>query len=130
MERFQIEECLERILGQIRLTERVEAVSLEAADGRILAEDIRAVQAVPAFPRSAMDGYAVHSVDVAGATQSGPARLDVVGELFAGDVPGPDAGYGPGTAVRIMTGACGPMTPWCGRRIRITPWIGWRSSSR
>lgn len=108
MERLQIEECLERILGQIRPTERVEAVSLEAADGRILAEDIRARQAVPAFPRSAMDGYAVHSVDVAGATQSGPARLDVVGELFAGDVPGPDAGYGPGTAVRIMTGACVP----------------------
>ena len=105
---MQIEECLDKILRHIQPIERTEMVRLEDADGRILAQDAVAMRNVPEFPRSAMDGYAVHSMDVAGASKDAPVRLDVVGELFAGDVPDRDVNTGAGTAVRIMTGAYVP----------------------
>ncbi len=71
--------------------------------GRVLAEEVVAPADIPPFPNSSMDGYAVRAADVAAA----PVRLEVVGELMAGDDP---AGVvvGPGQAVRIMTGAVMP----------------------
>ena len=77
-----------------------EEVGLEAALGRILAETYEAPEDVPAFARSAMDGYAVRAADVAGP----PAVLEVAGFLPAGrDAAGIEVS--PGRAVRIMTGA-------------------------
>ena len=74
-------------------------VRLDEAVGLALAEDVVAPESVPSFVSSAMDGYAVRSVDLAAV----PARLRVVGVTMAGDPPaGP---VGPGEAVRIMTGA-------------------------
>lgn len=108
MGQLQIEECLERILRHIEPLSGVETVSIAEADGRILAADVTAPRNVPDFPRSAMDGYAVHSEDVAGASKDAPAHFDVVGEVFAGDVLPSDVHCGQGTAVRIMTGACVP----------------------
>lgn len=113
MKQLQIEECLERILAHIRPVTQTEVVPLESADGRILAADVFAPHSVPEFPRSAMDGYAVHSADVTGASKSAPVRLAVVDELFAGNVPRPEVDYGPGTAARIMTGACVPEAYDC-----------------
>jgi molybdopterin molybdotransferase len=54
-----------------------------------------------------MDGYAIRAADVAAATEGGPARLDVVGEVRAGQAP--DVTVRRGTAVRIATGA--PVPP-------------------
>ena len=106
---MQIEECLGRILDRIQPSENTEYVQMEETIcGRILAEDILAKRNVPAFPRSAMDGYAVHSEDVSDASREVPAVLKVQGELCAGDVPLNGADYGRGTAVRIMTGAYVP----------------------
>ena len=106
---MEIEECLERILGKIQASNKTEYVQLgESICGRILAEDVPAKYNVPAFPRSAMDGYAVHSEDITGATKEAPVVLRVQGELCAGDVPQKGADYGTGTAVRIMTGAYVP----------------------
>jgi molybdopterin molybdotransferase len=50
-----------------------EAVSLQDALGRVLAEDFVAEESLPRFDKSAMDGYALRSADSAGASQSKPA---------------------------------------------------------
>jgi molybdopterin molybdotransferase len=76
-----------------------ERVPLEEADGRVLAEDVRAPGPLPPFDYSAMDGYAVRAEDVAG---DGPWELAVAGESSAG---GELPDLVPGTACRIFTGA-------------------------
>ena len=77
---------------------------LEDAVGAVLAADVVSTLDAPAFDASAMDGYAVRSADVAGATTGSPVALRVVGDVAAG-APGFDDHLGPGEAVRIMTGA-------------------------
>jgi putative molybdopterin biosynthesis protein len=46
-----------------------ETVALEAALGRVLADDIRATVDVPGFDRSNMDGFAVRAADTFGASE-------------------------------------------------------------
>lgn len=83
-----------------------EAVPLEAARGRVLAEAIRAEENLPPFVNSSMDGYAVRVAEVAGASPVTPVSLPVSGDIPAGaPVPGE---LPPGTAMRIMTGAPAP----------------------
>ncbi|TFH23268.1 hypothetical protein E4G67_03335 [Candidatus Bathyarchaeota archaeon] len=53
-------------------------VPLRAALSRILAEDLIAHEALPRFDKSAMDGYAVKSADLVGATQSKPVVLQLI----------------------------------------------------
>jgi molybdopterin molybdotransferase len=77
----------------------------------VLVEDAIADTDVPPFRNSAMDGYAVRGVDVAGAG----VRLRVVGEVAAGAVPG--RAVGAGEAVRIMTGA--PMPDGADTVVRV-----------
>jgi len=78
-----------------------ETVALDAAVGRVLAEDLVARRTQPPTAVSAMDGYALRAQDVT----SVPATLEVIGEAPAG---GAFAGtVGPGQAVRIFTG--GPV---------------------
>lgn len=81
-------------------------VPLEDAGGMVLAESVKAPFAVPHFPKSAMDGYAVHHGDVAGAAKETPVTLKVQGELCAGDYR--EYRYEPGTAIRVMTGGYVP----------------------
>ncbi|MBB3050293.1 molybdopterin molybdotransferase [Prauserella isguenensis] len=71
--------------------------------GLILAEDVAATVSLPPFDNSAMDGYAVRSDEVAGASEDAPVELSVGTDIPAGltDVPA----LPPGTAHRIMTGA-------------------------
>ncbi|MFN8470758.1 MAG: gephyrin-like molybdotransferase Glp [Anaerolineae bacterium] len=75
---------------------------LESLD-LVLAEDVRAPQDIPPFTNSAMDGYAVQSADLAGASATQPRSLRVIGQIAAGDAA--SLCVTPGTAVRIMTGA-------------------------
>jgi molybdopterin molybdotransferase len=80
----------------------VETVDLLAGLGRVLAEGILADRDFPPFARATRDGYAVRAADVAEI----PARLEVVGEVKAGDWPEPGVcSVGRGQAVGIMTGA-------------------------
>ncbi len=80
----------------------VEKVSLFDAVGRAVAEDIIANQPLPLFDNSAMDGYAVRAEDcVSGTTLPLNGYIPAGGKL--------DCQVGPGTAVKIMTGA--PMPP-------------------
>ena len=85
-----------------------ESVGLLAARDRVLAEDVVADRDLPPFPRAARDGYAVRAADVAGASESSPVLLKVIGEIAAGatDLPQIVAGQ----AVAIMTGAPVPAS--------------------
>ena len=66
-----------------------EATPLAGAQGRVLREDVAAVEDLPAFDRSAMDGYAVGAEDRS-------ERFRVVGEIQPGAAP----------VVEIRTGEC------------------------
>lgn len=97
-----VEEALARIVGQFEPLEAQE-VGVEEAHGRLLARDVVAPFDLPGFANSSMDGYAVRSVDVAGASPERPVRLEVAGEIQAGS---PWSGrLEAGAALRIMTGA-------------------------
>ena len=79
-----------------------EGVTLDDAFHRVLARDLAAQRTQPPTDMSAMDGYAVHSRDLAVL----PAPLKVVGEVAAGR---PYHGtLGGGEAVRIFTGGVVP----------------------
>ena len=82
---------------------RAETVGLSDADGRVLAEDIRAGADVPPFDRAAMDGYAVRAADTAAARPEAPATLRRTGVVFTGQAP--DRVVGSGDCVQIATGA-------------------------
>jgi len=97
-----LEEVRATVLGRVTPLEVVE-VPIREALGLVLAERVTAPDAVPPFPNTAMDGYAVRAADTAGATAESPVRLRVVGDLPAGHAP--TVAVGPGEAIRIMTGA-------------------------
>jgi molybdopterin molybdotransferase len=78
-------------------------VALDEALGRVLAETVTALEDVPPFANTAMDGYAVRAADLVGAGPDHPIRLRVVGTLAAGAAPA--VAVGEGQALRIMTGA-------------------------
>jgi molybdopterin molybdotransferase len=99
---ISLADARQRVLSRCRALP-VQSLPLTAAQGLVLAQDVVAAEAVPPFPNSAMDGYAVRADDTAAATPSHPARLQVVGTVAAGQAP--DVVVGPGQALRIMTGA-------------------------
>jgi molybdopterin molybdotransferase len=87
--------------------ERTEIVPLAQALGRVNAVDVFAVETLPAFARSTMDGYAVRSADTHGASEQSPAYLELTGDVPTGIVP--TVTVVPRTAVRIHTGAMLPQ---------------------
>ncbi len=100
-----VEEALGKILDSIEVLEREEKPLLDCL-GQVLAEDVYAPFDVPPQDNSAMDGYAVQAKSIVGASYEHPKVLRVVGEVAAGCVT--ELKVGPGTAVRIMTGAFVP----------------------
>jgi molybdopterin molybdotransferase len=74
-------------------------VRLEVAAGRVLAENVVSDVDLPPFKKSAMDGFAVRSEDIADV----PAELRVVEDVPAGSVP--RRATHSGECARIMTGA-------------------------
>ncbi|HEU4533382.1 MAG TPA: molybdopterin molybdenumtransferase MoeA, partial [Polyangiaceae bacterium] len=98
---LRFEEAQARLLGLVKPL-GAERAHLDAALGRVLAEDVAAPADLPAADHSSMDGYALRAADLAGAP---PYRLPVRGEAQAGAKPGPLA---PGSAMRIFTGAALP----------------------
>lgn len=57
---------------------KVSEVRLQDALHRVLSEDLFALEDLPRFDKSAMDGYAVKSSDLAGASQSKPVSLQLI----------------------------------------------------
>ena len=97
-----VEEHRAALLGLVSPLPPVTVPLLESL-GRVLAADVVAAVDLPGFDNSAMDGYAVRSADVAGATSASPVVLDVDGDIAAGDTRRHT--LRPGATMRIMTGA-------------------------
>lgn len=76
---------------------------LRECHGLALAQTVTAAIPLPPFTNSAMDGYAVRSVDV----QQAPVTLAVSQDVPAGQIAAEE--LRPGTAMRIMTGAPLPV---------------------
>ncbi len=97
-----VEEALARILDQVDTLKPEQKPILECL-GQVLVEDIISGVTIPPLDNSAMDGYAVRYVDIAGASATNPKTLKVIGEVAAGYIFEGEVALG--TAVRIMTGA-------------------------
>ncbi len=80
-----------------------EQVPLQEARNRVLACNVVTDTQLPPFTNSAVDGYAVHSDDLSGASSSNPVVLQECGVVMAGD--NADWDLPDGGAARIMTGA-------------------------
>lgn len=80
-----------------------ETVAYTNAHGRVLAENVIAPVNVPAFDRSAMDGYSLRADETEGAGDYNPLTFSIVGESMPGQPY--DGDVQSGQAVRIMTGA-------------------------
>lgn len=78
------EEVIELINTEFIPVAGAETVGLEAAVGRVLAEDIAAEEYVPDFDRSTVDGYAVRARDTFGCSDSIPAILEKQNEVLMG----------------------------------------------
>ena len=90
---------LERISG-IRMNS--ETVPVSSALDRVTTRHYASPAGLPAFARSAMDGYSVRAADTFGANDGLPAYLDVVGEVPMGRAP--QVTLGPGHAAVTYTG--------------------------
>jgi molybdopterin molybdotransferase len=101
---MSVDEAVAIIAARVSAVQDIEAVSLAAADGRVLASDISAPLPLPPFSNSAVDGYAVRSGDL---PQGEERAFPVVGRVQAG-APAP-APVEAGHAVRIFTGAPMPQ---------------------
>ena len=97
-----VQEHLSRIVGTVQ---RLPPVGLDLLDaqGCVLAQDVTSRVPLPGFRNSAMDGYAVHAADVAGAGATVPVILPVAGDIAAGNTEA--LRLAPGQSMRIMTGA-------------------------
>lgn len=96
---LSVDEAVGIITSRVRAIGENQAVPLVEADGRILAGDLAAPLPLPPFTNSAVDGYAVRSVEL----PSGEERaFPLSGRVQAG--ASAEAAT-PGHAVRIFTGA-------------------------
>ena len=95
---LSFDDALDRLLTQAQAVTETEVVPTGAARGRILAKNLVSPIDVPPMDNSAMDGYAVRSVDV----PAPGTRLPVSQRIAAGHV---GQTLVPQTAARIFTGA-------------------------
>uniref|UniRef100_UPI000556B50A molybdopterin molybdotransferase MoeA n=1 Tax=Clostridium sp. KNHs214 TaxID=1540257 RepID=UPI000556B50A len=84
-----------------------EKVELLDSMGSVIYEDIISQINVPHFRRSTVDGYAVNSKDVAGASESMPAMMNYKGEVLMGKKPEVSIDF-PGDCIYVPTGGMLP----------------------
>ncbi|NWG06909.1 MAG: molybdopterin molybdotransferase MoeA [Chloroflexi bacterium] len=99
---LSVDQARERILSQLHPV-TTETVNLAECSNRVLAQDIIALDDLPLFDNSSMDGFAVRAEDVTDASTASPRSLSVVADIPAGHAP--TISLAPGQAARIMTGA-------------------------
>lgn len=97
-----VAEAGETILSAVKPREPHGVPLVEALDC-VLAQDVIAPINLPSWDNSAVDGYAVRSVDVASASENNPIHLRVIAEVPAGVTP--NVRLEPQTCARIFTGA-------------------------
>lgn len=96
-----------------------EMVKLSDAVGRVIYADVVSLVNVPGFRRSTVDGYAVRSRDVAGASESIPAMLEYKGEAIMGRKTDVELSC-PGECVYVPTGGMLPLGSDCVVMIEYT----------
>lgn len=99
---LSVDDAFNRIVDAVEPLPAVDQPLLDCL-GMVLAEDVVATEDIPPFQNSAMDGYAVRSIDTQAASATDPAVLNVVETVAAGSVG--RTVIGEGQATRIMTGA-------------------------
>ena len=99
---LSLEQAVEKTLASVARLEP-EFVVLNEAYRRYAAQNLHAKVSLPSFDNSAMDGYAVISSDLKGASEKKPTSLHKIGVVPAGD--GPDKKITPGCCMRIFTGS-------------------------
>ncbi|MDY7218879.1 gephyrin-like molybdotransferase Glp [Denitrificimonas sp. JX-1] len=99
MSLLNVDAALQVLLEQAQsaLPLETEEIDLDKAENRVLAEPLMAQFAMPPWPNSSMDGYAVRSSEI----EAGQA-LPVSQKVFAGQQPKP---LQIGSCARIFTGA-------------------------
>ncbi|MEW9096488.1 MAG: gephyrin-like molybdotransferase Glp [Clostridiaceae bacterium] len=102
-----IDQTKKIIEENINLEVSYETIKLEESLGRVLYEDIVANIDVPGFNRSTVDGYAVYSKDLFGASESMPSMLTLKGEVFMGKEPEGGLDF-PGDCYYVPTGGMLP----------------------
>jgi len=103
---LSVDEARTRIISRFQPV-ATESVNLVETANRILATDIKAVDDLPPFDNSSMDGFAIRAADTSNATSDSPLTLSVVADIPAGSSP--TITLAPGQAARIMTGAQVPQ---------------------
>jgi putative molybdopterin biosynthesis protein len=108
LEVVSAEEAKKRFEGHLDLTPLSgERVTLAAALGRVLADDLAAAIDVPPFDRANVDGFALRAADSAGAADGTPKQIALNPEVIAcGHAPKIEVK--PGTATIIATGGMVP----------------------
>lgn len=104
-----LESALALMLARVKPVQETMQLALMDALGYVAAEDLLSPMPTPPFDRSPLDGYALHSEDIATASREHPACLTVIGEACAGC--GTHFAVARGQALRLMTGA--PVPPDC-----------------
>ena len=99
----RIDEALQSILESLAIKKETEQISLNRALNRFLAEDVIALENVPADNNSAVDGYSIFFDDL---NEIGRTALPVIGKAAAGRPL--NRIQKRGEAVRIFTGAVMP----------------------
>jgi molybdopterin molybdotransferase len=97
-----VSDAQQRILSFFNVLDPV-FIPVDQCTGRILAQEITARENHPPFDNSSMDGFAVRSADLSGASADHPVLLRIVADIPAGAAP--QRAVAPGEAARIMTGA-------------------------
>jgi molybdenum cofactor synthesis domain-containing protein len=101
------DDALELVRSNIKPIQTSELVVLPKALGRIVAFDVVALYDIPPFDRASMDGFAVRAQDTFGCSRINPKELNVIGNLFAGQLP--DKSLTEGECLKIATGAIMPQ---------------------
>ncbi len=98
-----VDQALDRLHAALSPVVISETLTLEAAEGRILAEDATATRSNPPGANSAVDGYGFAFRSIGPGDQNLPLvdGRAAAGQPFTGQVP-------EGTAIRILTGALLP----------------------
>lgn len=96
------QQALDHLLSNAKAVGEGETVAMQAALGRVLAENVNSLVDVPPLDNTSMDGYAVRTAD----TQVSGSTLKIAQRIPAGSM---GTQLEPGTAARIFTGA--PVPP-------------------
>lgn len=99
LKNIELEKAQDLLLSRVTSLPK-EKLSLLQATGRVVAEEIDAPHDLPAYPQSAMDGYAVNT-----ALEKEHFRYEVLEDLLPGQAP--TVSLDPGQATGVVTG--GPL---------------------